>query len=46
MLGEKVELKINHGRDLGLVLVDINQFEQVIINLAVNARDAMRRAAR
>ncbi len=41
VLGEKVELKINHGRDLGLVLVDINQFEQVIINLAVNARDAM-----
>jgi two-component system cell cycle sensor histidine kinase/response regulator CckA len=41
VLGEKVELKINHGRDLGLVLVDINQFEQVVINLAVNARDAM-----
>ena len=41
VLGEKVELKINHGRDLGLVLVDIHQFEQVIINLAVNARDAM-----
>ncbi|MFO1123490.1 MAG: response regulator [Hyphomicrobiales bacterium] len=41
VLGEKVELRITHGRDLGLVLVDINQFEQVIINLAVNARDAM-----
>jgi two-component system cell cycle sensor histidine kinase/response regulator CckA len=41
VLGEKVELKISHGRDLGLVLVDIHQFEQVIINLAVNARDAM-----
>ena len=41
VLGEKVELKISHGRDLGLVLVDINQFEQVVINLAVNARDAM-----
>lgn len=41
VLGEKVELKITHGRDLGLVLVDIHQFEQVIINLAVNARDAM-----
>jgi two-component system cell cycle sensor histidine kinase/response regulator CckA len=41
VLGEKVELKINHGRDLGLVMVDIHQFEQVIINLAVNARDAM-----
>jgi two-component system cell cycle sensor histidine kinase/response regulator CckA len=41
VLGEKVELRIQHERDLGLVLVDINQFEQVIINLAVNARDAM-----
>jgi two-component system, cell cycle sensor histidine kinase and response regulator CckA len=41
VLGEKVELEISHGRDLGFVMVDIHQFEQVIINLAVNARDAM-----
>lgn len=41
LLGEKVELDITHGRDLGLVKVDVNQFEQVIMNLAVNARDAM-----
>ena len=41
LLTEKVELKIVHGRDLGLVKVDQNQLEQVIINLAVNARDAM-----
>jgi len=41
LLGEKVELKVVHGRDLGMVKVDVNQFEQVIINLAVNARDAM-----
>ncbi len=41
VLGEKVELRISHSRDLGLVLVDVHQFEQVIINLAVNARDAM-----
>ena len=41
VLGQKTELSIAHGRDLGLVLVDIHQFEQVIINLAVNARDAM-----
>ncbi|CAN5364920.1 ATP-binding protein [soil metagenome] len=41
LLGEKVELKVVHGRDLGLVKVDVNQFEQVIINLAVNGRDAM-----
>jgi two-component system, cell cycle sensor histidine kinase and response regulator CckA len=43
VLGEKVDLKISHARDLGLVLVDVHQFEQVIINLAVNARDAMPR---
>jgi two-component system cell cycle sensor histidine kinase/response regulator CckA len=30
-----------HGRDLWPVKVDISQFEQVIVNLAVNARDAM-----
>lgn len=41
LLTEKVELKIVHGRELGLVKVDQNQLEQVIINLAVNARDAM-----
>jgi two-component system, cell cycle sensor histidine kinase and response regulator CckA len=41
VLGEKIELSVVHGRDLGLVMVDIHQFGQVIINLAVNARDAM-----
>ncbi len=41
VLGERVELSIVHSRDLGYVMVDIHQFEQVIINLAVNARDAM-----
>ena len=30
-----------HGRELWKVKVDLNQFEQVVINLAVNARDAM-----
>tara|TARA_R110000824_G_scaffold390760_20_gene588070 strand:+ start:23967 stop:26489 length:2523 start_codon:yes stop_codon:yes gene_type:complete len=41
LLTENVELKIVHGRDLGLVKVDQNQLDQVIMNLAVNARDAM-----
>jgi two-component system cell cycle sensor histidine kinase/response regulator CckA len=41
LVGEKVELNLNHGRDLWLTKVDLNQFEQVVINLVVNARDAM-----
>ena len=41
LIGENITLKMAHGRDLGLVRVDQGQLEQVIINLAVNARDAM-----
>lgn len=41
LLGESVQLDIRLGRDAGLVRVDPGQFDQVIINLAVNARDAM-----
>jgi two-component system cell cycle sensor histidine kinase/response regulator CckA len=41
LIGEKVVLEVVHGRDLWPVKVDISQFEQVIVNLAVNARDAM-----
>ena len=41
LIGENVDLEVVHGRDLGLVKVDQGQFEQVVINLAVNARDAM-----
>jgi two-component system, cell cycle sensor histidine kinase and response regulator CckA len=41
LIGENIELRMLHGRDLGLVKVDQGQLEQVIINLAVNARDAM-----
>ena len=41
LLGERVELDLRHGRDLWFVKADVNQFEQVIVNLAVNARDAM-----
>jgi len=41
LLGEKVALDVVHGRDLWPVEVDISQFEQVVVNLIVNARDAM-----
>jgi two-component system cell cycle sensor histidine kinase/response regulator CckA len=41
LIGENVTLDVVHGRDLWPVKVDISQFEQVIVNLAVNARDAM-----
>ena len=40
-LGEKIALKILPARDLWHVKADKTQFEHVIINLAVNARDAM-----
>jgi len=42
LIGEKVTFAgVVVGRDLWPVKVDISQFEQVIVNLAVNARDAM-----
>jgi two-component system cell cycle sensor histidine kinase/response regulator CckA len=40
-LGETIELKILPSRDLWYVKADKTQFVQVIINLAVNAKDAM-----
>src|SRR3954462_3251725 len=41
LLGEKVALEMVHGRDLWAVKADVSQLEQVVVNLAVNARDAM-----
>jgi two-component system cell cycle sensor histidine kinase/response regulator CckA len=41
LLGENVELKLDQAGDLWPVKADLHQFEQVIVNLAVNARDAM-----
>lgn len=41
LIGASIEMDIIHGNDLGLVKVDEGQMEQVLINLAVNARDAM-----
>jgi two-component system cell cycle sensor histidine kinase/response regulator CckA len=41
LLGENVKLEVIPGSDLWPIKADLNQFEQVIVNLAVNARDAM-----
>src|SRR5262245_2138221 len=41
LIGEKVTLDIPLTRDLWQIRADVGQFEQAIINLAVNARDAM-----
>lgn len=39
--GTNVKLDVDYGRDLWSVKTDLSQFEQVLINLCVNARDAM-----
>ncbi len=39
--GTNVKLEVDYGRDLWSVRTDLSQFEQVLINLCVNARDAM-----
>ncbi len=41
LIGERVTLMPAFGRDLWPVKVDLSQLEQVVVNLAVNARDAM-----
>lgn len=41
LIGTNVKLELEFGRDLWPVKTDLGQFEQVLINLAVNARDAM-----
>jgi signal transduction histidine kinase len=41
IIGENIKLEIRLAPDLGEVKVDPTQLEQVIVNLAVNARDAM-----
>ncbi len=43
LVGEDVELAFAAGPDLDPVKVDPGQFEQALINLAINARDAMPR---
>jgi two-component system cell cycle sensor histidine kinase/response regulator CckA len=41
LIGERISLNVLPQRDLWQVKADIAQFEQVIVNLVVNARDAM-----
>ena len=41
LIGEHIDLAILPGADLGLVTADPGQLQQVVMNLCVNARDAM-----
>ncbi len=41
LIGEHVVLTVELDSDLGVIHADVNQLEQVLMNLAVNARDAM-----
>ncbi|HEV3061456.1 MAG TPA: response regulator [Vicinamibacterales bacterium] len=41
LLGERIRIFTDLAVDLGLVMADVTQLEHVLINLAVNARDAM-----
>ena len=43
LLGEAIELSVRAAPELGCVKIDPGQFEQAVINLVVNARDAMPR---
>ncbi|WP_197082902.1 ATP-binding protein [Pseudorhodobacter ferrugineus] len=41
LVGERLKLVLMHGADLGMIRADKRQLEQVLMNLVVNARDAM-----
>ncbi|MBI4659431.1 MAG: response regulator [Verrucomicrobia bacterium] len=43
VLGEQIDLRVQHSERLPLVKADLRMIEQAVINLAVNARDAMPR---
>jgi two-component system cell cycle sensor histidine kinase/response regulator CckA len=41
LIGEHIDVRIDASPEIGMVHADLGQLEQVIVNLAVNARDAM-----
>ena len=41
LLGESIQLKVILGQDVGIVFADAGSFQQVLLNLCLNARDAM-----
>lgn len=41
LIGEDIEVELDFDKDLGVCFVDPDQMTQVLMNLAVNARDAM-----
>jgi two-component system cell cycle sensor histidine kinase/response regulator CckA len=46
LIGEHIEMSVNPGPDLGRVRMDLGQIDQILMNLAVNARDAMPQGGR
>jgi two-component system cell cycle sensor histidine kinase/response regulator CckA len=46
LLGEAIELELDLHADVGRIFIDAGQIEQVLINLVINARDAMPRGGR